>query len=576
MLDTYTNVGASAAANTVSRMVLVVCCVAALTLFTAVLFKLHDEIRYPSSDTGSYVEIARQVRAGNYSALKNPYWSPAYPALLSLFIPTDSSPARDKAGLILSQWILLCGVVLSFAYLCAQISKLPTELGQQLATLVLCVGFLFGVAFHIKMYVPTYTPDTLVSIVVFLALGLACRLPDLEAGIGLYVLFGAILATGYYAKAAMFPSSLLLLGLMAFTHWHKRRSLVPIGVATATFFALSMPLIVVISTSLGRFSLGEVGRLNYAWHVNGYEAHLGWVGAEPGSGTPLHPPRIISTKPYILEFADPGGGTFPLWYNPARWHEGMRLQFSVGQLLGNIKRQLSTIGRAVLLWFALPIMAVLTSGCVSSTVRRMAFEYSAVCLWPILFIASYCLIAAETRYIVPLVAALILVLLWLWPFQTLPSRLALAGQLVVLTAGSAFMLYTTAFMKKESTVHESKWTYEAAVENYCRSHGVKKGDTLAIVGIRDIFFAQHLGTQIVSWWKRKQPLDQNTPEIWSRAEEIWRRLGIKAILYSCRDKNDAIDTVANGTASCYPEIPASAGFEQVPGTHYFVKVLQPR
>ncbi len=131
-------------------------------------------------------------------------------------------------------------------------------------------------------------------------------------------------------------------------------------------------------------------------------------------------------------------------------------------------------------------------------------------------------------------------------------------------------------MKSGSTVHESKWSYEEALEHYCRSNGVKRGDTLAVIAVPETFVAQHLGTQIVSWWNRKTPLQQNTPEMWSRAEEIWRRLGVTAVLYSCRDKSNALETIADGTASCYPEIPVSAGFEQVSRTPYFVKALRPQ
>jgi len=115
-----------------------------------------------------------------------------------------------------------------------------------------------------------------------------------------------------------------------------------------------------------------------------------------------------------------------------------------------------------------------------------------------------------------------------------------------------------------------------ALEHYCRSHGVKKGDTLAVIAIPETFVAQHLGTQIVSWWYQKITAQRNTPEMWLRAEEIWRRLGVTAILHSCRDKSNALETIADGTASCYPEIPVSAGFEQVPDTPYFVKMLRPQ
>src|SRR3954452_20696161 len=69
-----------------SRKVILALCAACWVIAMAFMLLARDDIRYPSGDSTSYIDIAMKVREGNYWALANPYWSPLYPALISLFL----------------------------------------------------------------------------------------------------------------------------------------------------------------------------------------------------------------------------------------------------------------------------------------------------------------------------------------------------------------------------------------------------------------------------------------------------------------------------------------------------------
>src|SRR5689334_20660973 len=60
---------------------------------------------------------------------------------------------------------------------------------------------------------------------------------------------------------------------------------------------------VAMSRSDHGLTLGEAGRLNYAWLVQrGIPLHAGWIGdSATAIGTPIHPPRLIFRDPEVLE-----------------------------------------------------------------------------------------------------------------------------------------------------------------------------------------------------------------------------------------------------------------------------------
>ena len=95
-------------------------------------------------------------------------------------------------------------------------------------------------------------------------------------------------------------------------------------VAAGTLVLISAPQIIAISARVGHVTISEAGRLNYLWYVQGLHQFEGWTGT-PGGDMPLHGPRQVISDPEVLEFATPVAGTYPLWYDPAYWYEGAKL-----------------------------------------------------------------------------------------------------------------------------------------------------------------------------------------------------------------------------------------------------------
>jgi hypothetical protein len=96
---------------------------------------------------------------------------------------------------------------------------------------------------------------------------------------------------------------------------------------------LSVPLIFSISHAKGRLTFGDSGKISYAEYVNKVTLGVHWQGEPGGVGTPLHPTRKISSDPPIYEFAEPVPGSYPPWYDPSYWYDGVKPHFSVrGQL----------------------------------------------------------------------------------------------------------------------------------------------------------------------------------------------------------------------------------------------------
>ena len=99
-------------------------------------------------------------------------------------------------------------------------------------------------------------------------------------------------------------------------------------VAGVIFLLISGAFIAALSKAKGRLTFGDSGKLNYAWYVNG-TTYRHWQGEPTGSGLPKHPTRKIFDTPAIYEFGSPVGGTYPLWYDPSYWYEGVQPEFDL-------------------------------------------------------------------------------------------------------------------------------------------------------------------------------------------------------------------------------------------------------
>jgi len=295
-----------------------------------------------SPDSISYIEIAWATARGGLHQIVNGYWSPLYTFLLSLVFRCFHPPV---------QWEFTAAHLLNFAVYVASLATFEVFLkelilarqaaGESLekpqaisARTIWIWGYIFFLwASYYWLGAAWVTPDLCIAVLVYLATALLFRI---RRGRGSWLVFaglGALLGLGYLAKAAMFPlSSAFLFSafcLCRIAGASFRGAALRTLLVAAVFAGFAMPLVVALSAMKGRPTFGDSGALNYAMYVNGAPRWVHWHGQPPGTGVPAHPMRQLSHDPALYEFAQPVPGSYPLWYDPSYWYEGIKPHFSL-------------------------------------------------------------------------------------------------------------------------------------------------------------------------------------------------------------------------------------------------------
>jgi len=272
----------------------------------------------------SYIEMAQHAVAGGPDGFINGYWSPGYPILMAPILRlvghdwVTAVPALHVVNLalfLLAGWLLTRVLRATSADAFRRFAA-PVGTAVYLAIAIKCIGL--GLV----------TPDVAVMLVVLAAAACCLQLEHSLQPSRVAVALGATLATGYWLKGIMLPLGAMLLVLLWLLPPHTERARRKIGLAAAVFVVGCLPLVVMVSARVGRITMGEVGRLNYAWEVDGVVPFVGWVGdTTPRFGAPLHPPRVLQAEPQTLEFARPIRATYPLWFDPSYWYAGVDAKF---------------------------------------------------------------------------------------------------------------------------------------------------------------------------------------------------------------------------------------------------------
>ena len=483
-----------------------------------------------------YIDMATESLRHGPSNLINPLWSPGFPALLaagiSLFQP---SPAAEFPFAHLVTFLSFCLALSGFAFfLKSYTSSLgpassPAQTREQ-TPMAYAVFLWIAIEF---IGLRKVAPDLLMAAISFSAAGICCRLYSQPASNRLLALLGVILGLGYYAKAPIFPMGILLLALIFI--WpppslNRRRLFLP----AAVFLLVSTPLIVLMSAKVGRFSLGEAGRVNYLWHVNGLKP-VGWTGdANPAFGAPLHPPRKLQHSPVVLEFASPVKGTYPLWYDPAYWYAGAKPILS-------LRHQISAlILAAQVYWWSAQMQVILIGVALAllslaglPAVFRWPHRLDAVLLcWAVAAMAMFAVVHTEYRYIAPFIIPAWITLYahlgaGLTPQVRRAVHLCLALVVLIHLASALPKLAATALSVSRGTSTPSY----IQTANALRSAGVRPGDPLATIGPAfDAYFARFLGSRVIAQVDLNQPDPPLSPAAWQRVRQTLARHGVRALI----------------------------------------------
>ena len=272
----------------------------------------------------SYVEMAQHAVAGGPDGFINGYWSPGYPILIApilRLVGHDWVTAIPAIHLVNLTLFLLAGWLFTRVVRATSTEGFvrftaPVGTAVYLAIAIKCIGL--GLV----------TPDVAVMLVVLAAAGCCLQLERSLQPWRLAAVLGATLAIGYWLKGIMLPLGAMLLVLLWLLPPRVERARMKIGLAAAVFVVGCLPLVAMVSARVGRITMGEVGRLNYAWEVDGVLPFVGWVGDSTAQfGAPTHPPRVLQAEPQTLEFARPIHATYALWFDPSYWYAGVRAKF---------------------------------------------------------------------------------------------------------------------------------------------------------------------------------------------------------------------------------------------------------
>lgn len=416
-----------------------------------------------NQDGVSYLDMGDAYFRGDWTMALNAYWSPLYAWLLGFVMNVfRPSPEWEFAVAHLVNFFVFLFAFGCFEFLLREVIKTDQERSLKLNGRAgvglprlgwLCFGymlFLWATLYYIPLRL--ITPDVCVAALVFLASGLILRLRRGVHSWKLFVALGVTLALGYMAKAVMFPLAFVYLVVALFAFGNGRRAIPRVAVSLALFLLLSSPLIIALSITKGRLTFSDTGKITYAWFVNGVPVRH-WQGEGTGSGAPIHPTRKLLDRPTLYEFNGPIGGTFPVWYDPSYWYEGVRLRFD---LMGQAKATLLALGRYHRMFFSYLQSGLFIGFLVLllySSWRPKDWLRSIAAQWPLLAPALaamllYAVVYVEARYVGPFI-----ILFWLGLYSAprlpaaAPAKRVTECVAIVMTALLVILLFVSTAVK---------------------------------------------------------------------------------------------------------------------------------
>ena len=447
-----------------------------------------------SGDGNSYLDVASAYLRGDFGNAINAYWSPLYSWLIALVLwifkpggywESTILHLLDFAGLLAALWAF---EFFFRAFLAAKARFAPQDRDDShpklslLAWWVLGYGLFFSAMLEVLTMLST-SPDSWVCAVTFLASGLILKISTREGGFGHFAALGVVLGLAYLTKTFYFPLAFVFMATAWLASRAPRKNVAGAVMALVMFTLVAGPFVFALSRAKHRFTYGDVGKIAYAEFMDRIQEPMFWEGGD-GSGTPKHPARIILSSPLVYEFAEPIAGSYPMWYDPSYWKDGIQPRFhaanefrilrqSVGTLFLILLTQMEyAVGLAVLIFcnFRAPEWI--------RTAQRQWFLWlpaAAACL-------AFASVLVEGRYV-----ASFLVILWLAAYTSslcTPSaaskRVATAVVLgATLITGVKTLKFATSDAAAVSKQVNESW--EAAQK--LKEMGIQPGDRVALIGV---------------------------------------------------------------------------------------------
>ena len=531
--------------------------------------------QFTQSDGISYLDMSDAFLKHNWRLLINPLWSPLYPFLIGIATWLARPSEQWELPVVhLVNFAIFLGVFASFEFLLRQViavlgrnERRPghdsiVSAAWKWKLLGYCI---FAWSTLVVISIREASPDLLVAMFVSLDAGLLLRLRAGAGRLQTCLLLGLSLGLGYYAKAVLFPMAFVFMALAFFSIREWKKAVVPCAATLLVFSAIAAPLVIVISQLVGRPCYSESGNLNYAWHVNG-QPNLRFYPSHPPSYL-KHPTPSLSSRPTVYDFAEPFITTYPPFYSPEYWNDGVETTFSPSEQWRAIRTNLAAFLEPpfVPMWILIA-GGILLSFTGPKMPGRLKLLFAS---WPIIVPAvvatsMYLCVWIEPRYISPFA---VLVLLGLLPIVLAgdSSRPDTRGGLAVLAVAAAAILSISVFVLHRAVyppLSDFGGAHYKAAE-VLHSEGVRPGEAIGLIGDNSdgMFLARMARVHIVA----QIPVEE-TSDFWQLTDP-----GEKARVYSAFQKTGAVALVT-------AEVPPSSGFadwQRVGGSKYYLHLLAP-
>jgi hypothetical protein len=527
-------------------------------------------------DGVNYLDIADNYASGAWHLAINGYWSPLYSWLLALGAYLFRYPRSLESTFL--------HLINFAAYLCAYrcfeffLKELLQEQRVNLQQPEYSTNFspgcwhLLGLSLFLysSLYMENHggsTPDIILSVFVYLSLGLLLRIRAGHANWFTFACFGAALSFGYFAKTAMFPLAFVFLGVSAVVVYRQPKKPMAFLLAPLCFLLIAAPWLILLSQAKGRFTFGDAGRLAYAKFVRAEAAPSAWSGVTEDGDHLVHPPRRLGDNPPVIEFATPLPGTFPLWYDGSYWLEGQKPHFSLkGQfrvLRLNANNYVEYLNNQPE-YLVLLLLMVFLQGSVIVYFRGL------LRLWPLFLpslaaIGMYALVYLEPRYV-----AAFLVVLWLSAYTAIRLPVNEVAKLrhfvqcaVLATVSVTGIVLARGASSDIYSILRPRAYQQLEVAKGLQRLGVPQGSFVSLIGTskESTDWARLAGLRIVSLVP-----NENVNQFWFGSPDT-------------QEKVRAYFVESGSVAVITDEAPAGAslsGWKRIEETSYFIYKLQDR
>jgi hypothetical protein len=438
-----------------------------------------------NSDGMAYLDVARAYLRHDWATAVNGYWGPLYSWLLAamelIFHPT---PRHEFAAVRGVNVVILVLCVCAFASFWKSLADWRGRIGtdgvrlfEASPLLWLVLGYVLLMT-NVGWQVGEVTPDLLVGTIVLFTCAQLLQLYDgRPRGLMRYAAFGVLLALGFYAKAILLYFGGFVLLAMILRGLRSRNFRGPIA-AAAVFIVLIAPYDAALSRTLGHFSVGETGRLNYSWYVDGTETGPWATG---GASFPFFPGPLLLSAPRVFRIPRIDGVTYAPWYDAARFDRRTRVTFKFRNQARQLAINADSLKEEILGPESALLVCLIILVCFVPQAFWRNFVAAWFCLLPVcLVIGMYLLVHLVNRFTFGL-----LLVLWGVSYasiripsnlETLARRALLTG-VVVFAISSLPGLFHFAFSEPQNPLKRDLLIAEGMPD-----YGIKPHDSVALIG----------------------------------------------------------------------------------------------